>query len=168
MVDPVALRLVQLCDERGVVLATAESCTGGMIAAAITDVPGSSVAFDRGFVTYSNAAKIDMLNVDSATIEENGAVSSATAEAMALGAIRRSNATMAVSVTGIAGPGGGSADKPVGLVYMAIAERGDGEVLVFATRRFEFDADLGRGGIRSATVREALQALTDAVALDRP
>jgi nicotinamide-nucleotide amidase len=102
-------------------LATAESCTGGMIAAALTDIAGSSAIFDRGFVTYSNAAKTDMLGVDAALIARVGAVSREVAAAMAMGVLARSRASVAVSVTGIAGPGGGSPEKPVGLVWFGLA-----------------------------------------------
>ena len=168
MVDPLALTLLELCDERGVTLATAESCTGGMIAAAITDVPGSSVSFDRGFVTYSNAAKTDLLDVEADLIARVGAVSREVAERMALGAIVRSDATLAVAVTGIAGPGGGTADKPVGTVFLAIAKRGEDEAEVVATSRYTFDAAQGRSGIRKATVEAALHALAEAAALERP
>ena len=166
MVEPLAVALLETCDEREVVLATAESCTGGMIAAAITDVPGSSISFDRGFVTYSNAAKIDMLGVELNAIEANGAVSPIVAEQMAIGAVRRSKATVAVSVTGVAGPGGGSIEKPVGLVHMAVAKRGDGEIVIVATSKLQFAETLGRSGIREATVRAALQALADAASLE--
>lgn len=168
MVEPLAVALLEASDERGIVLATAESCTGGMIAGAITDVPGSSISFDRGFVTYSNTAKIDMLGVEAEAIEEYGAVSPIVAEQMAIGAIRHSKASLSVSVTGIAGPGGGSPEKPVGLVHMAIAKRGDGEIVIVATSKLLFDEALGRSGVREATVRAALQALADAAALERP
>ncbi len=108
----------------GWILATAESCTGGLIAAALTHVPGSSDVMDRGFVTYSNDAKIGMLGVSAGLIEAHGAISEAVAMAMAEGAVARSRANVAVSVTGIAGPGGGSAEKPVGLVWFGLAHRG--------------------------------------------
>lgn len=105
-------------------MASAESCTGGMIAAAMTDLAGSSDIFDRGFVTYSNQAKIDMLGVSPETLETYGAVSEQTASEMVAGALKHSCADIAVSVTGIAGPSGGSAEKPVGLVFIAVAQRG--------------------------------------------
>lgn len=168
MIEPLAVKLLEICDRRGITLATAESCTGGLIAGALTEVPGSSVSFDRGFVTYSNAAKIDQLAVEHDAIETYGAVSREVAEQMAIGAITHSDAILAVSVTGIAGPGGGTAEKPVGLVHLAIAARGEDEVNVVATSRYTFDAELGRSGIRSATVRAALQALADAAELERP
>jgi nicotinamide-nucleotide amidase len=108
----------------GGVMATAESCTGGMISAMITDIPGSSAYFDRGFITYSNDSKRDLLNVPADILEQYGAVSAETAMLMAEGVLAHSRALVAVSVTGIAGPGGGSVDKPVGLVYIACARRG--------------------------------------------
>lgn len=108
----------------GLKLATAESCTGGLIASGITDLSGSSDIFDRGFVTYSNQAKIDMLGVSPATLDTYGAVSEQTASEMATGAINRSLADYSIAVTGIAGPTGGTADKPVGLVYIAIGQKG--------------------------------------------
>ena len=119
-----AQQIVDKAGAEGLVLATAESCTGGMIAAAITDVPGSSAVLDRGFVTYSNDAKSKMLGVPPATIARYGAVSRPVARAMAEGALNRSGADIAVSVTGIAGPSGGTAQKPVGLVWFALAARG--------------------------------------------
>lgn len=105
-------------------MTTAESCTGGLIAAAITAVPGSSSVFDRGFITYSNQSKTEMLEVREDTLETHGAVSEQTAAAMVTGALRKSRAHLAVAVTGIAGPGGGSAEKPVGLVYIGCGLRG--------------------------------------------
>ena len=120
----IALDLVNSLRSRGWMLASAESCTGGMIAAAVTDVPGSSDVFDRGFVTYSNAAKTDLLGVDADLIASQGAVSRDVAIAMAEGALRHSKANVSIAVTGIAGPGGGSVGKPVGLVHFASAIRG--------------------------------------------
>lgn len=117
LVEEVSLLLL----DRNMRLVTAESCTGGMIAAAMTDRAGSSALFERGFVTYSNESKIEELGVQSATIETHGAVSEQTAREMAQGALRNSHADIALSVTGIAGPGGGSAEKPVGLVYIGLA-----------------------------------------------
>ena len=107
--------------EQNLMLATAESCTGGLIASAITERPGSSAVFERGFVTYSNQSKQDMLSVCAETLETYGAVSSQTAEEMAVGALKNSKANLAVSVTGIAGPDGGSEEKPVGSVYIGLA-----------------------------------------------
>lgn len=115
----------------GLKLVTAESCTGGMIAASITDLSGSSDIFDRGFVTYSNQSKIDMLGVSHATLEKHGAVSEQTAKEMALGAIAKSQSDVSVAVTGIAGPTGGTADKPVGLVYIAIGQKDTSPVVTY-------------------------------------
>ncbi len=133
-------------------LATAESCTGGLIAAACTDLAGSSTWFERGFVTYSNAAKTDLLGVAAALITAHGAVSEAVAHAMAAGAIAHSQAQVALAVTGVAGPGGGTADKPVGTVWFGWAV--DGQI---RTERRRFDGD--RAAVRAATVRHALQTL---------
>lgn len=138
---------------RSWMLATAESCTGGLVAAACTELAGSSDWFERGFVTYSNAAKHQMLGVDEALIRTQGAVSEPVALAMAAGALARSSAQLVVSVTGIAGPGGGSADKPVGLVWMATAVRG-GAVQASC---FRFAGD--RRAVREAAVNEALGLL---------
>lgn len=118
-----AQSVVEKATAAGVMIATAESCTGGMIAAALTDVPGSSAVVDRGFVTYSNEAKAEMLGVPSSLIDQQGAVSAAVAGAMAAGAQKRSRADIAVSVTGVAGPDGGAPDKPVGLVWFGLADR---------------------------------------------
>ncbi len=136
-------------------LATAESCTGGMIAAACTDLAGSSAWFERGFVTYSNAAKVELLGVDADLIAQHGAVSEAVARAMVQGAhitSGRSRAQVAVAVTGVAGPTGGSADKPVGTVWFGFATPAG---VVTQTRRFAGD----RAAVRQATVRHALQQL---------
>ncbi|WP_442753701.1 CinA family protein [Methylocystis sp. JAN1] len=142
----------------GLKVATAESCTGGLVSAAVTEIPGSSKVFDRGFVTYSNEAKIEMLGVPAATIAAHGAVSAETAQAMAHGALARSSADIAVAVTGIAGPGGGSADKPVGLVHFASARRGG--AIVHIERRF---GSLTRAEIRQASVDQALDMLIAAM-----
>lgn len=141
---------------RGIMIATAESCTGGLIAGALTEVPGSSDAFDRGFVTYSNAAKQQMLGIRAETLDAHGAVSEEIAAEMASGALRHSAAGIAVSVTGIAGPGG-SEHKPEGRVCFGIAEP-------FGTRAetVEFGA-IGRHRVRAATVEHALQLLLDAL-----
>lgn len=119
-----AHRFVAELKDLGVMFATAESCTGGMVASAVTDVPGASDVFDRGFVTYSNEAKNEMIGVELAVIDKQGAVSEAVASAMADGALMRSNADVAMAITGIAGPGGGSDIKPVGLVWFACAATG--------------------------------------------
>jgi nicotinamide-nucleotide amidase len=139
-------------------IATAESCTGGLICGVLTEIPGSSVAVDRGFVTYSNEAKTEMLGVPADLIARSGAVSPQVAIAMAEGALQRSRADIAVSVTGIAGPGGGSAEKPVGTVHMAIARRNR------PTEHLPclFD-DNGRQSIRLATVQTALISILNAV-----
>lgn len=139
----------------GAMVTTAESCTGGLIAAAITDIAGSSSVFDRGFVTYSNDAKKDMLGVREATLEAYGAVSAQVATEMVLGARRRSKANLAVSVTGVAGPGGGSADKPVGLVWMGLSGPDD----LTSAIELRFEPHWSRDMIRAATVRAALEAL---------
>lgn len=136
---------------RGWRITTAESCTGGLVAAAITHTPGSSDWFDVGYVTYSNAAKTAVLGVDPSTLARHGAVSEATARAMAEGALLRSGADLAVAVTGIAGPGGGSPVKPVGLVCLAWSLR-DAETLA-ATRRFDGD----RADVRRSSVMHALE-----------
>ena len=140
---------------RGVMLATAESCTGGLVAGALTAIPGSSAALDRGFVTYSNEAKHDMLGVPADQISANGAVSEPVARAMAEGAVARSRARLAVSITGIAGPGGGSDDKPVGLVHFAVA---DARGVHHEAHRF---GDIGRESVRLASVRVALRLLLE-------
>ncbi len=151
-----ATALLALCRRKKLRIATAESCTGGLIAATLTEIPGSSDVVDRGFVTYSNAAKQAMLGVSSATLDQFGAVSRETAEAMAAGALANSLAELVVSVTGIAGPGGGSADKPVGLVHFAAASR-RGE-LIHRERRY---GDIGRSEVRNASVVEALDMLRE-------
>jgi len=140
--------------KRQLKLATAESCTGGLIAAVLTEVPGSSDVVDRGFVTYSNDAKNAMLGVSLDLIREDGAVSEAVARAMVSGALERSIASIAVSVTGIAGPGGGSADKPVGLVHLAVQRRD--KPCVHA--RCEF-GDVGRSNVRHLSVQKAFELL---------
>ena len=157
-IQRLAQQIVATATERGLMLATAESCTGGLVAAALTAVPGSSAALDRGFVTYSNEAKMQMLDVPATTLATHGAVSEATARAMASGAVARSRAAVSVSVTGIAGPGGGSADKPVGLVHFA-AQGPSG--LIHRAERF---GDIGRDDVRLASVRVALELLADRLA----
>jgi nicotinamide-nucleotide amidase len=139
---------------RGWMLAAAESCTGGLIAAACTDLAGSSQWFERGFVTYSNAAKAQMLGVDAALIAQHGAVSEAVARAMAQGALPHSQAQVALAVTGVAGPGGGSADKPVGTVWFAWAWAGQ----VIAEKQ-TFAGD--RATVRQATVQHSLRRLLE-------
>lgn len=142
---------------RGLRLAAAESCTGGLVTGALTAVSGSSAVVERGFVTYSNEAKIELLGVPEAAIETHGAVSATVACAMAEGALARSRADIAVSITGVAGPGGGSADKPVGLVHFACARRG--RPTEHVERRF---GDIGRDAVRAASVIQALELATAA------
>ena len=149
-----AERVLSLCRAGGFTIATAESCTGGLVAAMLTEISGSSDVFERGFVTYSNAAKEAMLGVSAAILDRCGAVSRETAEAMAAGALTHSPAHFAVSITGIAGPTGGSKDKPVGLVHFAAAARGG--ALVAREKRF---GDIGRRQVRLASVAEALALL---------
>jgi nicotinamide-nucleotide amidase len=143
-----------LCRARGLHVATAESCTGGLVAAALTEIPGSSDVVDRGFVTYSDEAKRAMLGVPATMLERHGAVSAQTAKAMAVGALKNSRADLAVSITGIAGPGGGSKQKPVGLVYFAAASR-DGRRVT----RKRLYGDIGRRQVRLRSVIEALALL---------
>jgi len=135
-------------------IATAESCTGGLIVGLLTEIPGSSAVVERGLVVYSNEAKQELLGVPAETIAMHGAVSEATARAMAEGAIERSRADVAVSVTGVAGPDGGTATKPVGLVHFACARRGRATV----AREARF-GDIGRANVRLASVRVALELL---------
>lgn len=142
---------------RGLKLATAESCTGGMIGAALTDLAGSSEIFERGFITYSNEAKHELLGVHESTLRENGAVSAETAAEMAHGALSHSRADIAVAVTGIAGPGGGSAEKPVGTVFIGWSLRGQPVV----TARHLFDGD--RAAVRAQTVEAALHHVLKAI-----
>jgi len=152
-----ARALIAAFSERRLMVATAESCTGGLIVGALTEVSGSSSVVDRGFVTYSNDAKIQMLGVDPATLAAHGAVSRQTAVEMARGALSHSQADIAVAVTGVAGPSGGTDEKPVGLVHLAAASRG-GSVL---HREMRY-GDIGRDAVRLATVRAALDMLEDA------
>lgn len=142
---------------RGLMVSTAESCTGGLIAGALTEISGSSAVVDRGFVTYTNQAKTDLIGVSQATLAAHGAVSKETALQMVHGALFRSRASVAVAVTGIAGPGGGSAEKPVGLVHLAAKSR-SGKIL---HREMRY-GDIGRTEVRLATVRTALDMLVEA------
>lgn len=150
-----ATALLDLCRARGLKIATAESCTGGLVAGALTDIAGSSDVLDRGFVTYSNEAKQQMLGVSANILRDHGAVSRETAEAMARGALGKADADIVVSITGIAGPGGGSAEKPVGLVHFAAASRGG--ALTHAERRY---GDIGREQVRHKSVLQALAMLS--------
>ena len=151
-----ATRVLDLCRARGLKVATAESCTGGLVAGALTEIAGSSDVVDRGFVTYSNAAKQTMLDVSAATLDAHGAVSRPTAGAMAQGALAHSDADLAVSITGVAGPGGGTAEKPVGLVHFAAATRNG--------RRAHHEArygNIGRAEVRRRSVLQALAMLEE-------
>ncbi len=142
----------------GLMVSTAESCTGGLIAGALTEISGSSAVVDRGFVTYTNVAKMQMLGVQEETLARFGAVSEETARQMVHGALFRSRAHLAVAVTGIAGPGGGSPEKPVGLVHLAAKSR-SGKLV----HRKMLYGDIGRTDIRLATIRTALQMLIEIV-----
>jgi nicotinamide-nucleotide amidase len=148
-----AQAVLDACRTRGWHVATAESCTGGLVVAALTAIAGSSDVVERGFVTYSNEAKAELLGVPPATIAAHGGVSAETAAAMARGAIGRTNADLTVSVTGIAGPGGGTATKPIGLVFLGLARRDGG----YRTERHVFGGD--RAAVRSAALRAALDLL---------
>lgn len=156
--EELARQALAQCRAAGIMVATAESCTGGMIAAALTDIAGSSVVVDRGFVTYSNEAKKEMLGVRQETLQAHGAVSGETAREMATGALRHSRAGIAISVTGVAGPVGGSQEKPVGLVWFGLARTGQEAV---AEKRL-FD-NRGRAFIRSESVKVALGMILTAL-----
>ncbi len=150
--------LLDRCRAVGLKIATAESCTGGLVAGLLTEIPGSSAVVERGFVVYSNEAKQDLLAVPAVTLAEHGAVSEAVARAMAEGALKASRADLAVSVTGVAGPDGGTAARPVGLVWFACARRGAATV----AREERFGA-IGRADVRLASVRVALEMLDAAL-----
>ncbi len=152
-INSAARDVIEAYASAGKMIATAESCTGGMIAAALTDIAGSSVVFERGFVTYSNQAKIEQLGVSIDTLREHGAVSLQTAAEMAQGAVRHSKADIAVSVTGIAGPGGGTPEKPVGLVYLGFAGK-DGAIVDLI--ELNHDPQTDRDAIRLETTWVAL------------
>ena len=156
--EPRAAALVAAYAARGLKLATAESCTGGLVAGLLTAIPGSSAVVERGFVTYSNEAKTEAIGVPATLIAAHGAVSEAVARAMAEGALTHSHADVAVAITGIAGPGGGSAAKPVGLVWFGLAIKWQSP----QTRECRFD-DTGRTGIRLAAISVALALLESAV-----
>jgi len=151
-----ARSLLDLCRSRKLMIATAESCTGGLVAGALTDIPGSSDVIDRGFVTYSNEAKHVMLGVETDTLATFGAVSKETATQMAVGALERADVDLSVSITGIAGPGGATPGKPVGLVHFAVAAR-DGRI---THRECRFGA-IGRSAVRQRSVIEALRMLME-------
>lgn len=153
-----AKKLLAELQRHALLIATAESCTGGLLAGLLTEVPGASGMVERGFVTYSNAAKTELLGVDAALIERYGAVSEEVARAMAEGALDKTPAHVAVSVTGIAGPDGGSPERPVGLVYLAVASKGQAT----RTRECRF-GDIGRRDIRLKSVREAISLVLEAI-----
>jgi nicotinamide-nucleotide amidase len=153
-----AATLIALCRASGIRLATAESCTGGLVAGLLTEIPGASAVVERGFVVYSNEAKQELLGVPVATIDAFGAVSEPTARAMAQGALAHSHADLAVAITGIAGPGGGAPGKPVGLVHFACAAA-DGSIVALEKRY----GALSRAAIRLASVATALELLASAV-----
>jgi nicotinamide-nucleotide amidase len=148
--------LLELCKKKGLTVVTAESCTGGLVAAALTDAPGASKVVQGGFVTYSNEAKQTSLNVPAELLEQYGAVSEQVARAMAEGALAASHADLSVSITGIAGPEGGSPGKPVGLVHFAAARRGG--PVIHREKRF---GDIGRGPVRRASAMEAIALLAE-------
>lgn len=151
-----AHKLLDNFKRKGLTLATAESCTGGLISALLTAIPGSSAVFDRGFITYSYQSKTDLLGVETALITEQGAVSEAVAAAMAQGAMQRAKTDVALAVTGIAGPDGGTADKPVGLVYIAVAAH---DTIIVESNHFNGS----RGEIRLQSVAKALEMLDDKI-----
>jgi len=158
MIDPKLLAaardLLDVCRERGLRIATAESCTGGLVAGVLTEIAGASDVVERGFVVYSNAAKESMLGVSASTLKRYGAVSAETAIAMAAGALKNSEADISVAITGIAGPGGGTKQKPVGLVHFAVARRNHKGI---ARRRLY--GKIGRRRVRERSVAEALELL---------
>jgi nicotinamide-nucleotide amidase len=163
-----ARALIDLCRAKKLTIATAESCTGGLVAATLTEIPGSSDVFDRGFVTYSNDAKQAMLGVPVDALATFGAVSRETAETMASGALARAGVDLAVSITGIAGPGGALPGKPVGLVHFAATSRGGGLMhhgLMHQERRF---GDIGRTQVRLASVAVALAMLRELAETEAP
>ena len=156
-IDRLARKVVEAAMARGLAIATAESCTGGLVSGALTAIAGSSAVVERGFVTYSNAAKAELLGVPIELIDRHGAVSEPVARAMAQGALVHSAAAVSVAVTGIAGPGGGSPDKPVGLVHFAAAGPGG---LMHVEHRF---GDIGREAVRLASTGVALDLLLDRI-----
>jgi nicotinamide-nucleotide amidase len=157
-----ARALLDLCRSKRLILAAAESCTGGLLAATLTEIPGSSDVFERGFITYSNEAKRAMLGITAMTLAKHGAVSRETAEAMATGVLAHAPVDLAVSITGIAGPGGAVPGKPVGLVYLAAASRSGR--LIQRERKY---GDIGRGQVRRACVIEALAMLGELAASEQ-
>ncbi len=158
-----AIELLELCKKKKLTLATAESCTGGMLAAVITEIPGSSLVLDRGFVTYTNEVKQQMLGVAPTTIDVYGAVSRECAEEMAKGALAHSPVNLAVSITGVAGPTGAVPGKPIGLVHFAAASRSGR--LVHHDRKY---GDIGRSNVRRASVVQALAMLMELAEKEEP
>jgi nicotinamide-nucleotide amidase len=158
-----AKALLELCKSKRLTLATAESCTGGLVAAALSEIPGSSMVLDRGFVTYSNEAKQQMLGVTPATIDVYGAVSSQCAEEMAKGALAHASVDLAISITGIAGPTGAVPGKPIGLVYFCVASR-SGRVIPHDRKYF----DIGRANVRRESVLQALSMLQELAEKEEP
>lgn len=154
-----ASALIALCRGRGLKIACAESCTGGLVSGLLTEIPGSSAVLERGFVVYSNEAKQELLGVPVEILRDHGAVSAQTARAMAAGALVRSHADIAVSITGIAGPDGGTAQKPVGVVHFACADAQ--KTVEAAERRY---GDIGRRAIRLASIATALDLIEKAAA----
>jgi len=153
-----ARALIERYTDKGLMIATAESCTGGLIAGLLTEIAGSSHVVERGFVSYSNEAKQELLGVPGELIENHGAVSEAVVRAMAAGALERSRADVVVAVSGVAGPGGGTPDKPVGLVHLACARRGG--AIIHREQRY---GDPGRAAVRLLTIDDALTLLEEAV-----
>jgi nicotinamide-nucleotide amidase len=158
-----AVALLELCKGKKLTLATAESCTGGLVAATLSEIPGSSLVLDRGFVTYSNEAKRQMLGVTPATIDVYGAVSTECAEEMAKGALAHASVDLAISITGIAGPTGGVPGKPIGLVYFCAASR-SGRVIAH-DRKY---GDIGRSKVRRESVLQALAMLRELAEKEEP
>lgn len=152
-----AKQILDTAKEAGIRITAAESCTGGLIAAALTDIPGSSYVFERGFVTYSNESKVELLDVPEEILKSKGAVSRETALAMAEGALKHASAALSVAVTGIAGPDGGSEDKPVGLVYVASAFNGKGNIC----KEYTFSGD--RDSVRAQTVEAAMDLILERI-----
>ncbi len=153
-IKSLATEALELCRTKKYQIATAESCTGGLIIGSLTEIAGSSDVVDRGFITYSNQAKMDMLGISDDILNRHGAVSPETAIAMVTGALENSEADIAISVTGIAGPGGGSVHKPVGLVHMAVMKRGEDAI----HKKYLF-GDIGRASVRQETVIQALKLI---------
>ncbi len=161
MPSPLAKNVIEAAQDAKWKISTVESCTGGMVFAGLTDIAGASAVLDRGFITYSNQAKQDMVGVSSSTLEAHGAVSQQCAAAMAVGGITRSGADVSLSITGVAGPTGGTPDKPVGLVWMAIATK-DGAQF---SKRFNFTGD--RQTVRNQAVEAGLNLILEALPLPK-